>query len=122
MVNKRLLTLSFRPATEVAEAVALLKELLISGEKRNVECYGLYVPAKNKGEGLWLKEDKLIANYDLDFTDIFEFKEDERYSAIMDQAAKAFSMSPNPILIDGEVIIIKKDHVTHLIRYHQMKN
>ncbi len=49
---------------------------------KNVDCYGIHVP-RNRG-GMWLKEDKVISTYELEFVDIFEFKEDEKYSAIMD--------------------------------------
>jgi hypothetical protein len=41
------------------------------GDIKNLECYGLYVPLKNKGEGTWLKEDKVNSSYELEFGVLF---------------------------------------------------
>jgi hypothetical protein len=34
---------------------------------KNIDCFGIFVPLHNKGEGMWLTEDKTISNSELEF-------------------------------------------------------
>eukprot|EP01119_Soliformovum_irregulare_P018406 TRINITY_DN5632_c0_g1_i1.p1 TRINITY_DN5632_c0_g1~~TRINITY_DN5632_c0_g1_i1.p1 ORF type:complete len:988 (-),score=239.78 TRINITY_DN5632_c0_g1_i1:39-2960(-) len=91
--------------------------LSTENQSKGQSYYGLFVPSRNgANQGQWLNPDFPISAYQLKESGFVEFREDDQYTALMKAAAETFTLSLTPdSLVEGEIILKKKDHVTHLI-------